>query len=342
MAIREFWGVDGLPAYVNGTLAVTFLRPDILLKDNAAGQIIKFTSGGLQWLQGLAGITGTYFNPAFGVPYQNVSDFTTRRSYFGFRHQIGNAGNPTAIVRLINTAGTSQTIVSNTQLLQGLNQYIEVMFDRVNKLIVVWIDNVQVSSTFFDFNAFVAADGNASLYFGAATVQGVNFLWQMRDFYFLDDTQDATQCNRLGPVDIRQSVPASIAAPNWISSDSGTPLSDLTTILGTSAATQTLPTQTEPTTMDPMVIGFGTGNVVNGEKIVAFKADVSAQRAAGYIFNPTTKVALGAASANGKTLSYPVGNAMIFNQNAFLQETAPDGSAWTPNSIQSATLTLTP
>jgi hypothetical protein len=342
MAIREFWGIEGLPPYTVGTAIVNYIRGDMLLKDNVVGQIIKLTSGGLQWLQGASGNNGTWYNPAFGVPYQNISDFTTRRSYFGFRHQINGTNPATAVVRLINTAGTIQNVVLNTQLALSLNQYIEVMFDRVNKLIVVWIDNVQVSSTFFDFNAFVAADGNASLYFGAATFSGVQFVWQMRDFYFLDDTQDATQCNRLGPVDVRQSMPASISASNWISSDAGTPLADLTTPLGTTAATQTLPTQTEPASMDPMVIGFGTGNVVTGEKIVAFKADVSAQRSAGYVFSPATTVKLGAATANGKTLTYPVGNAMYYNQNAFLKETAPDGSAWTPNSIQSAVVTLTP
>lgn len=339
MAIREFWGTEGLPPYTTGTAIVNYIRPDMLLRDNTAGGIVK-TAG--NWLQGFYGNNGFPYSPAFGVPYQNVSDFTTRRSYIGFRHQINNVTTATPILRLINTAGTIQNVVLNTQLILSLNQYIEVMFDRVNKLIVVWVDNVQVSSTFFDFNAFVAADGNAALYFGAATNGTLNWQWQMRDFYFLDDTQDATQCNRLGPVDVRQTVPASITAPNWVSSDSGTPLADLTTPLGITAASQTLPTQTEPATMDPMTIGFGTGNIVTGEKIVAFKADVSAQRTAGYIFNPATKVALGAASVNGKTLVYPVGNAMYYNQNAFLQETAPDGSAWTPNSIQSAVLTLTP
>jgi hypothetical protein len=282
----------------------------------------------------------------FWHPYQNISDFTTGRSFIGFRFNTNSNSAATTgggFLELFNTANTTQVVVPLNIFTANLNQYCEVMFDRVNKLIVVWLDGVQVSSTFFDFNSFVSADGKANLRWGCFNAGwSAPFTWKFRDAYFIDDTQDATQCNRLGPVDIRPAALASAVAPNWTSSDSATPLADLSTVLGTTTATQTLPTQTEPPSMDPVTLQFSASGAVASEPIVAFRADVSASRAAGYLFAPQATVKYNGTTVSGKQLIYPNGATMVYNQNAYLSEKAPDGSAWTPANIAATQLILTP
>lgn len=351
MAIKEFWDFSGLPAYASSVQAITFLRSDITVINNNTVTLLGPGSGATAgWLLG-TGNTIAYpnpnygnYNPSFGVPYQNISDFTTRRSFIGFRFQTSNntAQGQVPLLFLKNTAGQQQNLVLTTQLALNTPQYIEVMIDRANTTVVVWLDGVQVSSTFFDFNAFVAADGLATLYFGPTINANVLNNWQMRDVYFIDDTQDATQCNRLGPVDINPAPLVSASAPNWTSSDSQTPLIDLTTVLGTTNATQIAPTIKEPPTMDPVVLGFSSANLVPSEKILAVRGDVSAQRSAGYIFSPVTTLKYNNQTVNGKPLTYPNGNAMVYNQNAFLMEQAPDGTAWSAAALAATAVTLTP
>lgn len=344
MALKEFWGFDGLPAYTTGSTVATFLRGDLTITNTYFGYGTMILSSG--WLSFQTN-TNPYPNPNYGtysptlnLPYQNVSDFTTRRSFVGFRVQTNNIANASYMLRLINTAAASQTLLSNTQLALNTSQYVEIMIDRLNTQIVVWIDGVQQPPVFFDFNAFTAADGKATLAFGMNTA--ANFIWQMRDVYFLDDTQDSTQCNRLGPIDIRPAPLVSALAPNWTSSDSGTPLSDLSTVLGITTPTQTAPYLQEPTTMDPVTLQFGNTGVVASEPILGFRADISAQRTASYLFAPQTTVKYNGQTVNGNKLTFPNGAQMYYNQNAYLAEKAPDGSSWTPASIAATQLVLTP
>ncbi|BDD79831.1 hypothetical protein [Burkholderia phage FLC9] len=337
--------MDNLPGYTSGVSMANYLRPDI----SVGGQYSVYgtiTRNAQNWLVFTTGVNpypntnyGSYM-PWMAVPYQNISDFSTRRSFFGFRIQVSsNTGGPYFVVQLKNSAATSQNLLLNTQLAANTSQFVEIMFDRANTLIVVWVDGVQVSSTFFDFNAFVAADGVAGLYFaGNANLASCQF----RDFYFLDDTQDATLCDRLGPVDVRASALSAVSAPNWVSSDSQSALTDLSTVLGTTTPTLNGPTLTEPPSMDPLTFNLSNANLVPGERILAVKADISAQRNGGYVYAPQITVGYNGQTANGKKMTYPVPSTLVFNQNAFLMEKAPDNTVWTPQAVAAAVATLTP
>lgn len=344
MAIRDFWGFDNLPAYTNYTTVMQFLRGDFTITNTYSSYGTIYSSGG--WLYFHTDSNpypntnyGTY-SPNANHPYQALSDFTTRRSFIGFRINMNNNATATPVLFLTNTAGTKQTLLSNTQLALNTNQYVEVMIDRANTQIVVWIDGVVQPSVFFDFNAFVAADSKCNLVWGNNGAAMYQF--QIRDVYFLDDTQDATQCNRLGSIDVTAAALASVTAPNWSSSDSSTALADLSTPLGTSAASQNAPLVTEPATMDPLQFKLSSAGLIAGESILAAKADVSGQRTPSYIFAPQASVAYNGQSVNGKQITYPNGAQLYWNQNAFVVEKAPDGTSFTPQSLAAMVATLTP
>lgn len=355
MAIKEFLRFDHLPtgsfvANSNPGNLLSFSRPDWLYDTVQYGLVDVTTKPGWLTQTNQAVYNGSNYVSYYagiGLPYNNVSDPSTGRTWFGFRCWVNSPiGRLTQMFYLKNAAGTVQNFLPVTLLTKNLSQYVEIMFDRVNLLYVVWIDGVQVATGFFDFNTFMAGAGafyfgqNVALATGASS--SVDGYWSIRDVYVVDDTQDSTVCNRLGPVDVIAAPLTAVTAPNWTSSDSQTPLFDLTTILGTTTATQTLPTLNEPTTMDSVQVAFGGTGVIPGESIMAFKADVSAQRIGGYIFAPLTSVKYNGQTVAGKQLTYAAGNTMVYNQRAFLLEKAPDGSAWSANAIAGTTLTLTP
>ena len=346
MAIRDYWGFDNLPAITSGTGIVAFLRGDITVTGvySIYGQITSVAGG---WLGFTAG-NNPYPNTNYGVytpsmnhPYQALSDFTTRRSFIGFRINMNNNSVGTPVLSLSNTAGTKQALLTNTQLGVNINQYVEVMIDRANTQIVVWIDGVAQPPVFFDFNAFVSVDNKCNLVWGT-NGNGPLYYFQIRDVYFLDDTQDATLCNRLGSIDIAPCALASVTAPNWTSSDSATPLADLSTVLGTTIATQTNPLQTEPPSMDPVQFQLSNAGLLPSEQILAVKADLSGLRTPSYAFAPKASMAINGQTVQGKQLTYPNGAQYYWNQNMFVLEKAPDGTAWTPQALAGMVATLTP
>lgn len=362
MAIRDFWCFEGLPnpgSQYYSTLLTTaptaFMRNDWVYNgynctvdtSSLAGWLTlgsaafqAYNNGYLYWWAGYGGV---------GVPYGNVSNFSTPQSYIGFRVQYSSSVNAiTNLLYMVNAAGTGQILVPASAVVKGNQSYVEVLIDRQNSVFTVWVDGVQFSSTSFNFTNF-ANGGAVSLYFGsyssvynASSANGGDGYFRIRDVYFLDNTQDATQCSRLGPIDIRLQPLASATAPNWISSDSSTPLADLSTVLGTTAATQTLPTIQSPGSRDPLTLQLANTSLVANEPIIGLKVDVSAVRNPGYVFSPVGKLSYNGQTLTGPALQYPVGGTYVYNQNAILTEKAPDGTVWTAASLAAASLALTP
>lgn len=353
MALREFWPFEALPNIVGTTLAtspIAFLRPDAGLALTAGAT----TTASIAQADGtlffsVSGINSSVNQAAITVPYANVSDFTTRRSFIGMRYR--NTMNTSQVTAgsvwsawLNNGTGAQQALISLPLAASLPEQYFEIMIDRVNKQIVTWIDNVQQPPVSFDFNAFVnggACTLSLGLRFQIGTVNP-GYTANLRHVYFVDDTQDATQCSRLGPVGTVAAPLVSATAPNYVSSDSGTPLSDLSTVLGTTAATQTQPTLTSPSSLDPITLGVSNVNIDPNLPILGVKMDVSAQRIGG-----TGLVVHGGAKYNnqsidGNALMYSTPNTMVYNQRAILSEVAPDGTPWTPASLAGTAFSLTP
>lgn len=360
MALRQFLSFDAFPSGAIVTSSVAQFLPGAGVSDaypgyggmtvgsGAAPAGAAITSG---WMRGqwygypLAG-NGAGGCSCFGIPMSVISDGVSRATYIGFRwsRSAGLGGHG---VMLSNNLSAFQAILPLGSTTYGQINFIEILIDRVNKLLTVWIDGAQYSSVFFDYVAY-ANGADTTLWFGSPYNSGYpsNYgtvaYWYMRDFYSLDDTQDSSLCSRLGPVDVRPAALAGVTAPNWISSDAGTPLADFTSPLTATSTTWTAPTQTEPPTMDPIQVQLANTGLVNGENILAVKADVSATRPGGYVFAPQASVKYNNQTAAGKTLAYPTGNAIVYNQNAFLMEKAPDGSIWSPSSLAAAVMTLTP
>lgn len=351
MALREFWPFEALPNITGTSLAASplpFLRNDIGLTVAVGG-----TTASVLQSDGTFQMSSTWQNSqtnaaALTIPYGNVSDFTTDKSFIGMRYRntMGTVTQVSALQAawLTNGSGTVQPLISLPLLTLCPYQYFEIMIDRTNKQIVTWIDNVQQPPVAFDFNGFVnggACTLSLGVRFAVGTINS-SFSSNFRDVYFVDDTQDATQCTRLGPVGTVPAPLTSATAPNYVSSDSGTPLSDLSTILGTTAATQTLPTLTSPASLDPITLGVSNTNINAALPILGVKVDVSASRSGGSGF-----VLNGAAKFNGQTVAgkkvqFVTPGQMYYNQNALLAEKAPDGTNWTPASVAAAQFTLTP
>ena len=351
MALREFWPFEALPNISGANLAASplaFLRPDVGLTVSVGG-----TTCSVLQSDGTLQLSSSWQNSqvnaaALTIPYGNVSDFTTDKSFIGMRYRntMGTTGQVSALMAawLTNGAGTVQPLINLPLVTAAPYQYYEIMIDRTNKQIVTWLDNVQQAPVAFDFNGFVNG-GACTLSLGVRfTVGTINssFSSNFRDVYFVDDTQDATQCTRLGPVGTAPAPLASATAPNYVSSDSGTPLSDLSTILGTTAATQTLPTQTSPATLDPITLGVSNANINAAMPILGVKMDVSASRSGGSGFVLTGGAKFNGQTSTGKKVQFVTPNLMYYNQNALLAEKAPDGTNWTPASVAAAQFTLTP
>jgi hypothetical protein len=361
VALRQFLSFDYFPSngVANGTSFYTPFYPGAVGNDPGGQGLFAGPTAGpvgaaiaTGWLRGvfygysLAG-NGAGGCSCFGLPMSTISDVTTRATYIGFRYArstqaVGQVTPPGAV--LTNSGGTIQTILPYNATAANQIAYIEVLIDRLNKVLTVWVDGTQFSSAFFDYTAY-ANGADTTLWFGApfnfGYTGGNSTTWYVRDFYSLDDTQDSTLCSRLGPVDVRPAALGSVTAPNWISSDSQPALADLSTPFG-AAATWPIPTQTEPTSMDPLQFTLSNGGLVSNERILAVKADISAQRPGGFMFSPQITVKYNNQTAQARQMVYPTPNALVFNQNAFLLEKAPDGTAWTPQALAGAVATLTP
>lgn len=363
MALRDFWDFSQLPGLttVTGDATATnplnFSRNDWVYQNgSAAGPLSNTVAPG--WINVASTLfqyrlnnnltTGTTWS-SVGIPYFDVSSQSVPQSFIGFRFQYASVlGYLTQLLYLTNSAGTAQVVVPMAGL--GLSPatpyYIEVMIDRVNKLVVVWVDGIQKLSSTFDFNGF--ANGAAvNLYFGqvfsiensSGTIDGY---YRFRDVYFVDNTQDDTICTRLGPVTAVPEAVAAASAPNWVSSDENGALADLNTAIGTSTATQNAPVLTSPASMDVIELTMNAGNVDPRLEVYAMKLSVTAERLSGTSFSMLTEASFNGESIAGNKLAFPTAQAFNWNTPAVLLEKAPDGSVWTPTSLAETQYALTP
>jgi hypothetical protein len=348
MALRDFWAFENLPPLSGSTLATCPLacfRPDVTLVNSPAATVSLAGDGSLQFSQ--TGNNSSVNTTGISIPYANVSDFTQPQSYIGFRYSNtqSNASflSQASAAWITNSAGTVQNLVPIPIAASFAQQFIEVMIDRLNKQLVVWIDGTQQAPVSFDFNAF--ANGAAvTLSIGYRfTIAAINptSSCALRNIYFVDNTQDNTLCSRLGSVQTLPAPLASVSAPNYVSSDSSTPLADLSSPFTATASTLTAPTLTTPITMDEMVAEVNTSGlpVLN---VLAAKMDVSAERTSGAALSFITGATYNGQSKSSTVSMNSTSNAFVYGQKGILIETAPDGTALTPAVLAGVQFTLTP
>lgn len=345
MAIRDLWAFDHLPtpAGIGPLGPLGFFRSDLIYNSQTSATHNGNTASWIQFptvvLAGPSSIMGN-----FGIPYAAVSDYTQRRSFIGFRFLFNNlnAGAVSSACNLVNAAGTSQILVPTSILTANVEQYIEIMIDRANKVFVVWVDGVKTNTTIFDFNAFMGTTGN--LFFGTTFVIAStlsNNTWQIKNVYFVDDTQDATLCYRLGPVAPTDVTLSAVSAPNWTSSDSGTPLADLTTPMIAGGGAEIAPLQNMSATLDPIVATLSASPLDSTLAVIALKTYCTSQMVTGPAVSFQTEFDYNSATKAGNKLTY-TGTSMRYNQTIGLETTAADGTPLTFANINLTQLKLTP
>lgn len=344
MAIMALWGFDHLPQGTTaGTVGagyglaysgypITLTSVTYAVSINAQGQI----SGG--WPNG-----GSGGNPNMNIPLSKVQNNAavggTRASWCGFRmtRNANSAGTALQIGLSIGGSG-SILLYGNAAGFSTVRDYwIDMYFDRVNGAVVIYVDGVLLSTT-----AVTVANLQAA---NTALLLGVNNWFTYRDFYFLDDTQDATQCTRLGPIVNRLVTLSNVAVADWVASDS----SDSTTWISTPFTTAASVTAPYVSSQPDQQAYSGKLNVTlgTGEVPLALQALVSGQRnqldvrsglAPTFTYNPGT----GNVVKTSTRMTWTASQTLEYGKPSSVLETAPDGTIWTAAKIAATTLTLTP
>jgi hypothetical protein len=223
-------------------------------------------------------------------------------------------------------------LVNETQLNRTVNvpQYVEVMVDIQNNVYSAWVDGLQI------INAAALATGWSYLVFGSGAVLTNAGIIGLRDFYFLD--ADATTPNaRLGPVQSALAGLVAATAPNYSSSDSKTPLQDLTTAY--SGAPTATPNLANAATNDPLTVTYSSA-AQPGSVIIAtqYKMAASVNAAAQML----VKLTNGAANVTPPNYSFQDTSMDYGRDLAGIQQLDPSGNAWTVAGFNATQLVVQP
>lgn len=276
------------------------------------------------------------------LPLNAVQDLSTPHSVIGFRVTIPTIylGN----MAWLTTGSTNLVLVNPTDAALGMTNtastyYVEIVFDRPNNQFFTYVNNKLKKTTFYDpttLNSTTTLSIGTNGAGGNGSMGGGGYVY--RDFLFIDDTQDNTPCVRQGPGTARPMTLLTASASGWTSSDSSTPLADLTTPIATNLAVT--PNITSPVSQTPIQATFQTAADPN-LKVVAASVVVSSSNPSANNGNLN-----GAWSLNGQTVqagkvNYP-DNTMQWSKPVGLNSLAPDGSAWTIAKLLAATFSATP
>lgn len=327
MAIRAMWGFDHLPVGTTVGAAATgygLAYGNFSLTVAGAG-ICHHEAGAIR----MATSQNSAINATFTTTLA-ITDGVSPKAILGFRYIL------TPGLRQDNSFVIAGQTIAYTDLgITGYGEwYIEAVCDRVNKEI-----NFFVSGSFRHRRATTVVPLIIGQAFSFNTPGWAGAGFNLRDFYFIDDTQDNTPCNRLGSVKVTALTIDSATAPNWISSDSKTPLEDINTPY-TTLASMTAPTVTSPASLDPMTIGFAPLADQNSN-IRAIGAIVDSSR------YPTSSVTVDiSAVLDGTTLAMGALNyaddVMKYALPSSIISRAPDGGKITPAKLKTMKVVFTP
>lgn len=258
------------------------------------------------------------------------------KAYFGFRTVAPTLiplPNTLSVVGVASGVTIAPTpLLTEAQLNRTVNvsQYVEVMLDVTNNVYSVWVDGLQI------INQAALPSSWTYLIFGSNAVNTNNGYQSFRDFYFLD-ADTTTPNKRLGPIQSSLATLVAATAPNYASSDSKTPLVDLTTAY--SGSPTSAPNLSNAPTNDPITATFQSNSPV-GATIVGVQYKLAASVAV------SGKMQVGL--ANGQTsvvaanYQFP-DTTMVYGRDlAGIQQTDPSGNAWTAARFAATQLALTP
>lgn len=264
------------------------------------------------------------------IPFTGLTDFTSPKTVLGFRYTLpaGMRGDSTMTIGGVTTGFQEIGLPTAPS-----TSYVELVCDRVTKEISYFVNGefkLKKVSTVVPIAAGQAMSFTTSRYGNAAMA--------LKDFYFIDDTQDDTPCTRLGPVTVKAIDVNSALAPDWVASNAAAPLDVINTPYTTTASI-TAPVLSSPESLATMELGLaGLANAGDNVKAVMFA--VASRRLPSSAVGIDLGIKLDDVTLVGATARY-IGDAITYGNSGVFTK-LPDGSAWTADKLKTIKLTLKP
>jgi hypothetical protein len=210
------------------------------------------------------------------LPLSAIWDVTKSRSYCGFRMQLSipsgksNYQAVNSVYNLLSYATAATTSATTYPLFNlegipnpvvGVDYYVEIMIDWVNKTRTIWVDGNLVMNA--QALGFTPAQGGflqfvASLGSSSSTTYGGQL--NLTHMYFLDDAGDgAPDSTRLGPGVMTLCPVKDAAGAGWVSSDGGNFVTELNTAIASTP--NPTPNLVAPGDSTPLDMHFDTSKL---------------------------------------------------------------------------------
>lgn len=300
-------------------------------------------------------MTGAYANQAgwstMVIRTSEMVKGTPKKSWFGIRLKCINLGSIASNFSLTWVADNTYPV--NNTFLQGMDygmlggslasnlnkeHYLELGFNWATGTIERYLNGVYHSTLTVTGITSQFAARNVAIFIPGTSIN--NHQLMSRDIYWIDDTEDGTLCDRLGPqrmVLLNHTADATDWAPS-----AGTATDILNTKIGLTAETLDLPTLTSPATPTLLKsqLALPEGQVIQKVNAVTVLTSVRSQTGSDGNF----KIALEDGSDMTPPVIVPITGTMTHNRSSRLGlfERAPDGQGWNMTKLANTKLVIDP
>lgn len=282
-----------------------------------------------------ANVANSYFSITLTAKH---TDGVSRKSILAFRCIPNNNRNDRQILQL---CGISLTNAECGLTDTGNINYCEVVIDRLTNTVSTYNTSGQLVTTKAATTSLYSA-GNV-VTFGIAmagrSFAGTLLQNEISRITMIDDTQDDTPCDRMGPADLVPFTLRSVTGSDYVTSD-GSALVDCLNTPFTSTASLTAPYAQSPSSQQPLAVGLSA----SGDQYAAIKGlaiMVSAKKDSGTDCRFKVSLSQGGNTVQGDTIGFNDSSYSYYN-NFSVQNKAPDGGLLTWDKINAMTLNITP
>jgi hypothetical protein len=353
MAIRQAMGFNHLPkgTWYGGASTGYGLGLNgygIVGQANAAngtgssGQVgtIGLTTDGILMIARMPGnhvanVANSYFGITLTAKH---TDGVSRKSILAFRCIPNNSRNDRQILQLCGiTLTNAECGLTDT----GNVNYCEVVIDRTTNTVSTYNTAGQLVTTKAATTSLYSA-GNV-VTFGIAmsgtAYTGTLLQNEISRITMIDDTQDDTPCDRMGPVDLIPITVGSVNGSDYVTSD-GSSLTDCLNSAFVSTASMIAPYAQSPSSLQPLGIGLSASGDPYGV-IKGLAVMVSAKKDSGTDCQFKVSLSQDGNTVQGDTIGFNDSSFTYYN-NFAVQNKAPDGGLFTWAKINALTLNITP
>lgn len=340
MALRSLWGFDHIPSgsaigvqasgyglpYAGHGLIVASLDTayaSISIKNGAISTAFTTVrAGSTAWVR---------------FPLTGLTDNTSPRSHVGFNFtRTVTVAGAQGGAELVWIGGEAVVLHSDFTAVLNVPILIELTIDRIKKEVLVYVNNkfkrrISSASIVNNYNS------GGIMYLGAiaAPINAGEFLF--RDFYFVDDTQDNTQCNRLGVASVAAVPITGATAVDWTTTAASI-LASINTPYSSTASTTT-PVVSSTASKTDLVMSV-TANA-SSLPIVGVSFTSSLAKRAGSGATATGNASIGATKLNGTTFVAANAN-LAYSTEVGTFAKAPGDVTWTIALLNQTKFALTP